>query len=92
MKGRQIHESIAVAQELVGDIDRKVEGGNIILKVDMAKAYDRLEWKFLLRALQAMGFSEGVLDMVYRSISDITYRINVNGENRYWRNKYSPST
>lgn len=43
VKGRQFHESIALAQEMVGDIDRKSEGGNVILKFDMAKAYDRLE-------------------------------------------------
>lgn len=81
MKGRQIHESIALAQELVADIDRKTEGGNIILKFDMSKAYDRLEWRFLLRSLRAMGFANIVQDLVFRSISDITYRININGEN-----------
>lgn len=80
VKGRQIHESVALAQELVGDIDRKIEGGNIILKVDMAKAYDRLEWRFLFRALRAIGFSEVVLDLVYRVISDINYRLSINGE------------
>lgn len=81
VKGRQIHESIALAQEMVGDIVRKIEGGNVILKFDMAKAYDRLEWRFLLRALRAMGFSDIVQDLVYRSVSDIPYTININGEN-----------
>lgn len=80
VKGRHIHESIALAQEMVGDIDRKIEGGNIILKFDMSKAYDRLEWRFLLRALRAMGFSTLVQDMVYRAINDIQYKININGE------------
>lgn len=80
VKGRQIHESIALAQEMVGDIDRKVEGGNVILKFDMSKAYGRLEWRFLLRALRAMGFSEVIQDMVYRAISDIHYTIAINGE------------
>lgn len=65
---------------MVGDTDRKSVGGNVILKFDMAKAYDRLEWRFLLRALRATGFSEMVQDMVYRSICDIHYKINVNGE------------
>lgn len=65
---------------MVGDIDRKVEGGNIILKFDMAKAYDRLEWRFLRRALKAMGFSTMVQDLVYRSVSEISYKICINGE------------
>lgn len=62
VRGRQIHESIALAQELVGDIDRKIEGGNVLLK------FDRLEWRFLLRAIRAMGFSDKVQDLVFRSI------------------------
>ncbi|XP_012832647.1 PREDICTED: uncharacterized protein LOC105953522 [Erythranthe guttata] len=60
LKDRSIHESIAIAQELVSDIDRKVEGGNLIFKFDMSKAYDRLEWRFLLKAMQALGFSHQV--------------------------------
>lgn len=81
VKGRQIHESIALAQEMVGDIDRKIDGGNIMMKFDMSKAYDRLEWRFFLKTLRAMGFSTVVQDMVYRAISDVRYRININGEN-----------
>lgn len=69
-----------MAQEFIGDIDRKIEGGNIILKFDMSETYDRLEWRFLLRSLRAMGFSDIVQDLVFRSISDITYKININGE------------
>lgn len=80
VKGRQIHESIALAQEMVGDIDRKIEGGNVILKFDMSKAYDWLEWRFLLRSLRAMGFSVVVQDLVYSAISDILYKINIHGE------------
>lgn len=69
-----------MAQEFIGDIDRKTEGGNIILKFDMSETYDRLEWRFLLRSLRAMGFSDIVQDLVFRSISDITYKININGK------------
>ncbi|XP_058099758.1 uncharacterized protein LOC131244120 [Magnolia sinica] len=47
IQGRSMAESIALAQELVKEIDRKVQGGNIILKMDMEKAYDRLDWGFL---------------------------------------------
>lgn len=43
VQGRSIHESIALAQEMVSDIDRRIEGGNIIFNHDMSKAYDRVE-------------------------------------------------
>ncbi|XP_012857145.1 PREDICTED: uncharacterized protein LOC105976424 [Erythranthe guttata] len=80
LKDRSIHESIAIAQELVLDIDRKVEGGNIIFKFDMSKAYDRLEWRFLLKALHPLGFSHPVCDLLYRSFSNIWYSILITGE------------
>lgn len=79
VKGRSIHESIALAQEMAADLDRRSEGGNIILKYDMSKAYDRLEWRFLLRAMGIMGFSTGFQDLVYCSICKIRYRVCVNG-------------
>lgn len=79
VKGRSIHESIALAQEMIMDLDRRSQGGNIVFKYDMSKAYDRLEWRFLLRAMGAMGFSPGFQDLIYRSICNIRYRVCVNG-------------
>ncbi|XP_058070907.1 uncharacterized protein LOC131219939 [Magnolia sinica] len=43
IQGRSLAGNIALSQELVNEIDRKVRGGNIILKLDMEKAYDRLD-------------------------------------------------
>ncbi|XP_058073110.1 uncharacterized protein LOC131221824 [Magnolia sinica] len=42
--GRSIIENITLAREMALNLDRKVFGGNLIIKVDMEKAYDRLEW------------------------------------------------
>lgn len=79
VQGRSIHESIALAQEIVADLDRKTEGGNVIFKYDMTKAYDRVEWRFLLKAMRAMGFSANFQDLVYRNICNIRYKVCVNG-------------
>ncbi|XP_012838122.1 PREDICTED: uncharacterized protein LOC105958653 [Erythranthe guttata] len=62
IKKRRILVSIAIAQELVSDIDRKVKGGNVIFKFDMSKAYDRLEGRFLITTMQVLGFSHQVFD------------------------------
>ncbi|KAL9687786.1 hypothetical protein QQ045_032193 [Rhodiola kirilowii] len=48
IQGRSIHENIALAHDLAHELNHKVLGGNIIIKLDMAKAYDRISWDFIL--------------------------------------------
>jgi len=43
---RTIHDNIALALELTQDLNKKSRGGNIILQIDMEKAYDLVEWPF----------------------------------------------
>lgn len=38
VKRCSIHESVALVQEMVADLDRRSKGGNIIFKYDMSKA------------------------------------------------------
>lgn len=40
--GRHIEENILLAQEMVGNINMKRRERNVILKLDIEKAYDRL--------------------------------------------------
>ncbi|EOY17515.1 Uncharacterized protein TCM_042331 [Theobroma cacao] len=47
VNGRLISDNILLAQELIGKINARSRGGNVVLKLDMAKAYDRLNWDFL---------------------------------------------
>ncbi|XP_042939510.1 uncharacterized protein LOC122274547 [Carya illinoinensis] len=47
--GRSIFENISLTQEMVHSINRRIHGGNIMLKVDMAKAYDRVDCAFLIK-------------------------------------------
>lgn len=44
VKDRQINDNFSLAQEVVGDIGRKNGGYNVVLKLDIAKAYDRVSW------------------------------------------------
>lgn len=47
---------MALAHEMVRELYRDVWGSNVLLKLDMAKAYDRLEWPFFLKVLRKLVF------------------------------------
>ena len=49
------------------------------MKIDIAKAYDRVEWSFLEKVLLAFGFSSNIVRMVLQLISTSSIAILVNG-------------
>nr|XP_009796280.1 PREDICTED: uncharacterized protein LOC104242863 [Nicotiana sylvestris] len=59
--GRNIVENILLTQEIVTEIRLRTKAGpNVILKLDMTKAYDRLSWLFLTKAHGFFKSSRGV--------------------------------
>jgi hypothetical protein len=38
-------------------LDKKSFGGNMAMKIDIKKAFDILDWGFLLRVLKSFGFN-----------------------------------
>lgn len=65
IKGRSISENILLAQEIINDIKKTNKGGNVVIKLDMAKAYDRVPWTYLCMVLRKMGFCEIWIDLIY---------------------------
>ena len=56
--GRQILDIVVIAQEFFHylNTNRNGEFANMALKLDMSKAYNRVEWVFLARIMQKIGF------------------------------------
>ncbi|XP_019235632.1 PREDICTED: uncharacterized protein LOC109215963 [Nicotiana attenuata] len=79
VKGRNISENIMFAQEIVHGIKKPTMGSNMVIKLDMAKAYDRVSWSFTYIMLRRMGFSEMIVDMIWRTMSNNWYSVIVNG-------------
>lgn len=52
---------------------------NVAIKLDMAKAYNRVQWSFLFTILRQMGFPESWISLVERSICSCWFSVLVNG-------------
>lgn len=56
------------------------------MKVDIAKAYDRVEWAFLAKILHAFGFDQKVVGAIYQLISTSSIAVFVNGSSSHFFN------
>lgn len=56
--GRQIQDNVLVVHEILHSLNQQNDGDefSLAMKLDMAKAYDRVEWRFLLAMMGALGF------------------------------------
>jgi len=62
------------------EIRSSIMGGNIALKVDIAKAFDTLDWNFLLAVLRGFGFDEMFVTWIFLILKSAWLSMLVNGK------------
>ncbi|KAK6160424.1 hypothetical protein DH2020_003805 [Rehmannia glutinosa] len=72
-----ISDNILVAFEINHYLKRKRQGETRIaaLKIDMSKAYDRIEWSFLRGILLKLGFHCAWVDLIMLCVSTVQYKV-----------------
>nr|XP_016471225.1 PREDICTED: uncharacterized protein LOC107793393 [Nicotiana tabacum] len=80
VKGRSIFENILLTQEIITDIRMNGKPKNMVIKLDMAKAYDSVNWKYLLKVLRKMGFAEHFINMIGNLLIHNWYLVLINGQ------------
>jgi hypothetical protein len=78
IQGRQITDWVLVANEC---LDSRLKDGNpgVICKLDVEKAYDHVNWSFLLYLLEMCGFSLKWRRWIHYCISMVRFSILING-------------
>lgn len=78
--GRWIDENSILVNEILHTMRRKRSGNGLVgIKVDMMRAYDRVDWGFLSRLLAHFGFSSKINDLVMGCISVHSVDLILNG-------------
>jgi exonuclease III/phage terminase Nu1 subunit (DNA packaging protein) len=80
--GRLISDNTILAYEMSHFMRKKRRGGKnyMALKLDMSKAYDRVEWPFLKGVMEKLGFCGPFIDLIMKCVSSVSYRFKINGE------------
>jgi hypothetical protein len=68
LEGRQIHEAIGVAQEGLHSLKTTKSRGEI-LKIDLSKAFDHVNWSFIRLLLTHLGFEVPFIRWVMACLS-----------------------
>jgi hypothetical protein len=78
--GRNIHENIIVAKEMAHTMHRmKGKRGAFAIKVDLAKAYDKISWEFIWRILVEINFPEALINVIMHSVTSVMTNVKWNG-------------
>ncbi|KAL0313774.1 UNVERIFIED_CONTAM: hypothetical protein Scaly_2901600 [Sesamum calycinum] len=77
--GRSISDNILLAQELLAGYNQVRLPPRCTLKVDIQKAYDSVEWDFLLEVLKILNFPTRFIIWIEQCISTATFSISLNG-------------
>ena len=78
--GRWIAENQVVVHELLHSFKvRKVKSGFMALMLDLQKAYDRFNWKFIQVVLSNLRFNHTFIKWILTCISSVSFEVLVNG-------------
>ncbi|CAN0880685.1 Transposon TX1 uncharacterized 149 kDa protein [Linum grandiflorum] len=78
---REISDNILIAHEVMHYLRRKKKGKQhfMALKLDMEKAYDRVEWSYLFALMESLGFDTRWIGWIRQCLSTTSFSVPMNG-------------
>ena len=79
--GRHITDNIIITQEVVHSMRRmRGKDGYMAVKIDLEKAYDRLNWDFILDTLQDIGIPNRLINVIMKCFTSTKMLVSWNGD------------
>ena len=79
--GRRGSDNVIIAQEIIHSVSKKKRGvGYMVLKIDLEKAYDKIEWSFIRDMLMRVNLPMDLRDIIMSCVSSVSTSILFNGE------------
>lgn len=75
--GRMIMDNVIVAYECLHTMKKRKKGkvGSCAVKLDMHKAYDKVEWVFLKAILLKLGFDSHWVNLIMECVTSVQYKV-----------------
>ncbi|PNX80358.1 ribonuclease H, partial [Trifolium pratense] len=82
VEGRSIVDNALIAIEVIHALKRRTRGrkGELALKIDISKAYDKVDWGFMRGMLERLGFANKWIHWMMLCVSSVNYSVLVNFE------------
>jgi hypothetical protein len=78
VRGRCLHDNFMMVQGTARKLQRSKQP-SILMKLDISKAFDTVDWSFLLEVHRKMGFGERLLVCICALLSTSSTRVLLNG-------------
>ena len=73
-------ENVLLASKMVKDYHKESISPRCVMKIDISKAFDSVQWEFVLKGLEALGFPSKFIHWIRLCITSPSFFVQVNGE------------
>ncbi|XP_062075420.1 uncharacterized protein LOC133779477 [Humulus lupulus] len=79
VQGRSIAHNVMILQDILKNYRRKNTSPRCAIKIDISKAYDTVDWKFVEDLLNALNFPTRFIQLIMICIKSSSYSLLMNG-------------
>lgn len=73
-------ENLLLATEVIKDYHKDSVSPRCAMKIDISKAFDSVQWFFLLNTLRALDIPEQYVNWIQKCVTTASFSVQVNGE------------